>query len=178
MMSSFCAGVRAMQAIHGMISISDTKLQIKRHSGEVPPVTMTKQIALMLYGEQPQAFVVTKRGHEKYRHLADMVKQQAVTCFRHAKQVQAPAEVVEAPPPPPPVPSPPVLPVLPSPVPTQPPATADQLCTSPEYFVRDLHVSENLIKVYTPSSISAGTTHTRRVVLYLPSTTGEGAPHQ
>ena len=69
MMSSSYAGVRTIGAIPGMISVSPTKDQIGIHSGDAPPVTMT-QTALMLHGEQPQAFVITRKGvlkhHDEY----------------------------------------------------------------------------------------------------------------
>ena len=171
-----------MQVILGMISISDNADeaagQISMHSGEFPPVTMTKQIGLMLHGEHPQAFVITRKGLCKHWHLVEMLERQVLKCFRIDNSVQAPA-------PPPPVPPSPVPtqppttadqppPVLPSPVPTQPPATADQPCTNPAYFVRHFHVGENLIKVYIPSAYPLS--HTRRAVLYLAGTTCEEAP--
>ena len=100
-MSSSYAGVRTMQVIPGMISVSASEAQIGIHSGDAPPVTMTTQTGLMLHGEQPQAFVLTRKGQCKNLPLVDMLERQVLTCFRIANSVQAPAEVVEAPPPPP-----------------------------------------------------------------------------
>lgn len=168
-----------MQVIPGMIRVFPNEKQIRIHSGDTPPVTMTNQTGLMLHGEQPQAFVITRKGWCKHQHLVEMLERQVRICFRIANSTQFPgqAQVVEAPPPP--VPSPPMVPspapaptqpappVLPSPGPTQPPA----------YVVRQLHVDAHLIKMYIPSGIGAPT-NTRCAVLYLASTTGEEAPIQ
>jgi hypothetical protein len=199
MVSSSYAGVRTLQLIPGMISISGSELQIENHTGEFPPVTLTKQTGLMLHGEEPQGFVFKKTGVWKHQHLAKMLEQQVLSCFRLANS-DAPAEVVETPPPPPPVPPPPPPPpppVLPSPVPTQPRATsatvtsatatsatvncatvtsADHLFASPKYVVRHLNVGEHLINMYIPFAARAETTQNRRVVLYLSSTVCEDAP--
>ena len=188
MMSSSYAGVRTMEAIPGMISVSHSIDQIGIHSGDAPPVTMTTQTGLIVYGEQPQAFVITRRGVCKHQHLVEMLEQQVRTSFRIANSTQFPGQrqVVEAPPPP--VPSPLMVPspaptqlappVLPLPAPTQPSANADQPFAGPAYVVRQFHVGANLIKMYIPSGIDAPMIDTRRAVLYLASTKGEEAPIQ
>ena len=71
-MSSSYAGVKAIGAIPGEISISDSENHIEMHSGEAPPVTMTKQTALMLVRDnKPHGFVITQKGIQQFRHLAE-----------------------------------------------------------------------------------------------------------
>ena len=168
-MSSCYGGVTTMQAIPGMISISDNELQIPMHNGEVPPVTMTKQVGLLLHGAHPQAFVVTRGGRMRYQHLCEMLHRQVLTCFRFASATSD----TSTPPPPPPPPS--VTP--PAVLPTQPPPTADQPFTSHGYLVRHIHVGEHLINKYIP--VNTRTTLNNRTtwaVLYLHSTQGEQPP--
>ena len=177
MMSTFYAGVRTTQVIPGMIRVYPSEGQIGMHSGEVPRVALTNQVGLLLLGEEPQAFVITKQGRCKHYHLVPMVESQVRTCFQASKKVK----VVDVPPPPvpPPAPPPPQLqspvpiqqspPVQASPVPSQAPATS---AYSVQYCLAD--GTGDVIKMYFPRDWRPD--QTRHVVLYLASTIGEEAP--
>ncbi len=81
-LGSSYAGVRTMEVIPGMISISDIVEQIVNHSGTGPPVTMTKQTGLMLHGDESFGFVVKVRsqGSQTLKHLAEKLDSQVRKC--------------------------------------------------------------------------------------------------
>ena len=176
-MSSYYAGVRAIGAIPGMVSIHDNDKHIELDSGVVPRVTMTKQIALMLHDNKPHSFVIEQTGVRKFRPLAEMVARQVVTCLRIDNSVDVPPP---RPPPQLPVPTsgPPPPPQLPVPTSDPPPQVPTLEPSRPVYDTQILRVGEDgkhLIKVYIPSATPAANTR-RKVVLYLSSTTCEEAP--
>ena len=142
-----------MQLIPGIINVSDNEDQIVVRPADVPQVTLTKQIAVMIHGADPHAFVITKSGVAKYSHLVEMLNRQVSACFRG----QAAAEhalhnsmAVSAP---------------------EPAATSQPLQQAP-YTFRLCTVGKNVIKVYTPTHGR----HIYRAVLYLSGTQSEDAP--
>ena len=72
--SSYYDGVTTMQVILGMMNVYPNECSIGLHSGEVPRVTLTNQIGLLLLGEEPQAFVIKKKGLNVHNHLVEMVE--------------------------------------------------------------------------------------------------------
>ena len=128
--STSYGGSKTMQLIPGIINVSDNEDQIVVRPADVPQVTLTKQIAVMIHGADPHAFVITKSGVAKYSHLVEMLNRQVSACFRG----QAAAEhalhnsmAVSAP---------------------EPAATSQPLQQAP-YTFRLCTVGKNVIKVYT-----------------------------